>query len=465
MPPQNGDFFFHIDSGVLSRHPESGRFRRMSRLWTYLAVSAGLAQATPAQSQELAPEVRLIARIKAHVLAQVASVLDYTCLETMQRYRKPPGRQTVMKPLDTVRLDVLYTGSRELYSSPGARHFAEEHPEAFFGSGLIGDGIFATFVNSVFADRQAVYTYRGRDDLRGLQVARYDFRVSSLTNGLTIKVEGGTAVTGIEGSFWADPESLDLVRLEVHPDELPFYLGVRGMSTTLDYAPVRIGSRDLIVPQSAEVWLAQTSGEESLNVVGFTQCRKFEAESSVSFSSGTAGGTLAAPAQPASLAHPVVPPRDIPAGLELALRLTAAIDKDTSVGALIEATVPEDVRLKGRIVIPKGTAVTGRLRQLEKHSDMGDYWVVSLEFIEIERSGSTERFFADWISADRIPGYDSVLSTGSSRTFELSNGGRTYVSHTGNQHLPDLPGVASFFVKGGQLDLPKGFQTIWRTKK
>lgn len=437
----------------------------MSRPWTCLAVSAGLALAMPAPSQELAPEVRLIARIKAHVLAQVASVLDYTCLETMQRHHKPPGRQTVMTPLDTVRLDVLYTGARELYSSPGARHFGEEHPETFLGGGLIGDGTFGTFVHTVFADRQAVYTYRAREPLRGLTVARYDFRVSSLTNSLTIKVEGGTAVTGIEGSFWADPESLDLVRLEVRPDELPSYLGIRGMSTTLDYAPVRIGSRDLIVPQSAELWLAQTSGEESLNVVGFTQCRKFEAESSVSFSSAAAGGTLAAPAQPAPLAHPVVPPQDIPAGLELALRLTAAINQDASVGALIEATVSEDVRLKGRTVIPKGTAVTGRLRRLEKHSDIGDYWVVSLEFIEIEMGGSTQRFFADWISADRIPGYDSMLSTGSSRTFELSNGSRTYVSHTENLRLPDLPGVASFFVRGTQLNLSKGFQTIWRTRK
>jgi hypothetical protein len=34
---------------------------------------------------------------------------------------------------------------------------------------------------------------------------------------------------------------------------------------------------------------------------------------------------------------------------------------------------------------------------------------------------------------------------------------------TGNRRMPDLPGVASFFVRGSHVTLPKGLRMVWKT--
>ena len=77
------------------------------RLWilaaALLLLSFGIA------GQSLAPEVLLLARIKSHMREELAHLPNYTCLETIARFRKEPGHpsrfQGHLRPLDTVRLD------------------------------------------------------------------------------------------------------------------------------------------------------------------------------------------------------------------------------------------------------------------------------------------------------------------------------------------------------------------------
>ena len=257
----------------------------MSSLRLRVAVCALLALPMLAPAQELSPDLRLWVRIKDHIRQQIASTLDYTCLETVQRLRRPPGRNTRMETVDTVHLEVLYTGRRELYSSPGARHFADDNAGSFAASGIMAGGAFGEFVDAVFSGG-ATFTYKGTEILRDVTAARYDFHLSSFVKPFTISLVGSAPfVTGLKGSVWADLASLDLTRLEVQPDYVPPSLPVRDIGMTLDYAPVRLGPLDLTVPQAAEYWLAKNSGEEDRNEVGFSQCRKFEADSSLTFPS------------------------------------------------------------------------------------------------------------------------------------------------------------------------------------
>jgi hypothetical protein len=424
-----------------------------------VAVCAVLAMPLSARAQELSPDLRLLVGIKEHIRQQIAMTLDYTCLETIQRLHRPPGRNTRLETVDTVHLEVLYTGRRELYSSPGARHFADDTAGSFVASGIMAGGAFGSFVDAVFTGG-ATYKYKGTELLRGSTAARYDFHLSSFVKPLTISLTGSAPfVTGLEGSFWADAASLDLIRLEVRPDDVPPYLPIQDIGMTLDYAPVRLGALDLTVPQAAEYWLAKTSGEEDRNQVEFSQCRKFEADSSLSFLSPGAEAPPVPVAATTPSSHQVAPPQTIPAGLEVDLRLARDIDDAESVGTLLSATVAADVRAKGKIVIPKGTVVTGRLRRLERHSDDGEYWIVSIEFVELELAGAPARFFADLVSMDRIPGYESILSTPTA----LTHGGSSAGTRTENRRVLDPPGVASFFVRGTHVTLSKGLRMVWKT--
>src|ERR1035437_5770774 len=104
---------------------------------TVRTVVAGLALAWAAATQSLLPPgVLLLARVKAHMREELARLPNCSCLETVRRDHQPAGG--VMRPLDIVRLEVLYSDHRELYASPGERGFVENQPIDFVGSGTIG---------------------------------------------------------------------------------------------------------------------------------------------------------------------------------------------------------------------------------------------------------------------------------------------------------------------------------------
>ena len=52
----------------------------------------------------------------------------------------------------------------------------------------------------------------------------------------------------------------------------------------------------------------------------------------------------------------------------------------------------------------------------------------------------------------------------SAETRELMGVGREFKGKSETLWLPDLPGVTVFFFKGGKLDLPAGFRTVWKTR-
>ena len=85
------------------------RMKRRHRCPMAVLVFAALA-AMIAPGQELAPEVLLLARAKALLRQNLARLPDCTCLETLQRFYTPAGKSQTMRPLDTVRLEVLYSG-------------------------------------------------------------------------------------------------------------------------------------------------------------------------------------------------------------------------------------------------------------------------------------------------------------------------------------------------------------------
>ena len=130
-------------------------------------------------AQDLAPEVLLLARIKSHMREELSQIPFYTCLETIVRFHKEPGRSThvhePLKPLDMVRLEIVYSNHREWYGSPGDRNLSVDNPVAFIGSGMIGNGAFAATLNNIIAG--ASFMYRGEETLGGRTAVKYDFRL------------------------------------------------------------------------------------------------------------------------------------------------------------------------------------------------------------------------------------------------------------------------------------------------
>jgi hypothetical protein len=68
------------------------------------------------------------------------------------------------------------------------------------------------------------------------------------------------------------------------------------------------------------------------------------------------------------------------------------------VGSLIEARVSADVKEKGKVVLPAGAVVRGRIRRLEREQG---YYIVGLEFTHVETGAGPARFYANLLAIDK----------------------------------------------------------------
>jgi hypothetical protein len=402
-----------------------------------------LAAAAPGQD-DLPPGVLLLSRIKRHISEQIERLPDYTCLQTSARYRFGP-KEKEPRPADILVLEVLNARDHEMYASPGARDFRDKSPNAIAAGGLTGTGMFGLFLRTIFVLDNAMSKHGGEEEVAGRKAVRYDYRVPVTLSGYSIQVEYAKGRAAMKGSFWVDPETLDLVSLEVDADDISPNLLLASATQTIDYARTRIGDRDVILPQSATLRLVGLDGKESRNVVEFTHCRSFTAESKLSFD--------AAPPLETSVLPAAAPPKHetdpVPPGLVVSIELSAPITEKQTVGELISAHVGADVMQKGKVVLARGAEVRGRIRRLERQED---YYVVSLEFTDVETRAGAARFYANLQDIDQR--YKQILTT-SIRGPRGQMNTQTWA--------PYLPGVVSFFVKGPRPFVPAAFRTVWKT--
>lgn len=409
----------------------------------------------------LPPEVTLLARIKARVKEQMAHVPEYTCLETLDRYHKSAGKNVVEKPLDTVRLEVLFAGRQEFFASPGARDFRDSDPGRFISTGMIGSGMFAGHVQTIFVDDNALFDYASfrMEDFHGRRAARYAYRVPLMRSGYTIGVPGAQATVGIKGTFWADPETFNLIRLEVEADEIPPVLMTTAVFTAVDFAPMRIGEGERWLAQSGVMTMARENGDSSTDRFEFTHCRSYRAESSVSFDDSGSAPAAGATA-PGKRSATAAAEQALPAGLLITVALTSPISEHSAVGDAVEGKVVGDVSARGAVVVRDGAAVHGRLRMLERPDGFEDYWVAGIEFEEVELAAGAARFFADLQSGSAAEGIEwkAPVRTAAYASKEAQ---MQVVEHV---TLPNLPGVGTFFVHGDRFTTPAGLRMTWKTR-
>jgi hypothetical protein len=366
----------------------------------------------------LPPGVLLLSRIKRHIREDMAHLPDYTCLQTSQRYQRGAGPKEVLKPLDTLRLEVLDSGDKELYAPPGARNFQKDHPGEFTNTGLSGTGVFSLALRNLIVNDNGLFQFRGEERLAGRRAVRYDYRVPLLQSGMTVQVSGVTGRVASKGSIWVDPDSLDLLRLDVIADDIPPGLPLASNVSTVHYARMNIGDRTILLPDTAEMDLVETSGVEARNVLEFTHCRAFQAESTVSFGPAT------------GLPPSEAPVEELPAGVAIAVTLAAPIGSIEPVGTVIEGRIAGNVAGKSGVLVRDGAVVRGRIRRLEPP-------VVAIEFSEIETGGMPLRFFAELQSVDAPAMVQRPAGA-------------------------DLPGVGIF--SAPKFPVPAGFRMVWRTK-
>jgi hypothetical protein len=414
----------------------------------------------PVCAQDLSSDLELLVRMKSHMGKELSNLPNYTCLETVTRFHREPIqhlKRPKLEPLDTVLLEVVYSNHQEFYGTPGDRKLSVADPSHFVGSGMMGNGAYATTLRNAL--EAARVTFVGGEPLGGRTAAKYDFRL--LAKALQISIPGGVGKVGEEGSFWVDPTSLDLIRLDARAIDIPAYLPLEETSMQVNYARMQLGESNALLPQQADLHMVQTTGVEDYDRMEFTHCRAFSTQSTIHFDSAShdlaerspSDGVRLRSAEDATVGA-------VPPFLLITLQLTTPITNKDTVGKAIEAKVSGDVVRKRMIIVRNGSLVRGRIRRLERYQGGGgaDY-IVGLEFTQVEAGDGPLRFYADLVRMDKRPEIRPSLSE---RVLVRSNIG--VESKTETITLPELPGVASFFVHGKAFSLPIGFRTVWRTR-
>lgn len=429
----------------------------MKRAWFLVAGSLFFGVAC---AQDLPPGVLFLSRVENHTKDELNRLSTVSCLETVERRVQLPKRK--MQPLDTVRLEVLNNGGQELFASPGDRKFTEQPPISFAGSGMLGNGLFGLYLKDVLLNGYATTVYKGEEEAGGRRLARYDYRLAAAFSGQLVEIPEGSGSVGLEGSFWADTQTYDVERLDLNAYEIPPTLPLGALTIRIHYGRTVLGDNlAVLLPETADVRMAKNSGEISEDQVEFTHCRVFGAESTINFSAPDA-------AEPVRFGASTVDDtlRPLPAGLQIAVKLRTRITSDMAVGALLDGEVASDVKDKHAVMIPAGSPVRGRIRRLERYTDPVDFYIVGLEFTEVEVQGIRHIFYADLTDIESVPGVALSLSTGhgvNSARNSLRPGAATLETRE-TISVHNLPGVATFFVRGNTLNLPRDFRTVWKSR-
>ena len=253
---------------------------------------------------ELPRDLLLLRDIKLRMRENLAHVPNYTCLETVARGRHGPpslvvavpGKSVPFRRIDTLRFEVAEVDGEELFAFPGNHDFSKMELSEIAPTGLMGSGSFSGFLNQIFNSDSPQFHFAGEEKLDGRPTIRYDFLVSQLESRYLVYTEWGRAIVGFHGSFWADPRTFDLIRLELFGDDIPPSLGIDFTGNRMEYAMVRIGVSNVLLPQSGEISMRRLDGWADRNSLTFTHCREYGVESTISFadvgdSAEATGGT------------------------------------------------------------------------------------------------------------------------------------------------------------------------------
>ncbi|HLJ51586.1 MAG TPA: hypothetical protein VKU01_36520 [Bryobacteraceae bacterium] len=317
-----------------------------------------------------APDNPILDRIKARVAENLLSLPNYTCAESVTRLQRRKSSRH-FELLDRLHLEVAFVEGKEMFGWRGAKRISETDPRRLVsGSGALANGSFGLFAKGVFLTPDVEFSYQGAAVQGGVKCERFSYRVPASASGYHLHVDPNDAVVGYHGSLWANAETYDLIRLEVHADEIPDELGLSSANHDLEYAPVDIGGSSFVLPRSSELMLAESSGFESRNETRFDTCRQYSGASSLSF---VIPDEKVAPAPPVP-----VPEIELPADFDMDVALVTRITGDSAVGDAVTARLVKKTKF-----LAKGAILTGYITRL--HRDDGSYHV-GIAFTDVDSS-------------------------------------------------------------------------------
>lgn len=244
-----------------------------------------LAQETPPDAPSIEQQDHIVSAMRRFAESYVSNLPDFICRQTTYQFQSAKnGKHSHQGATLTAKL--AYSNHREqrtlelVNNKPvGSGSHSWRAPLTTSGEfGMILDSVFGVTPNSGFI-------WHGWETLRGHRLAVFSFAIdrqhSTMRLGLSDLAE---AIVPYSGLVYGDPDTGDIWRISNNVTEIPSELRTESSATVVDYDYVDIGSKKFLLPSRAVVTLVTDHNLER-NEMEFTNYRKFEAESSITFTS------------------------------------------------------------------------------------------------------------------------------------------------------------------------------------
>ncbi len=129
------------------------------------------------------------------------------------------------------------------------------------------NGEFTGHARSVFLDGAAVFRYAGADTIDGHAALRWNYTITALASGWILTYNGRGIKVASTGSFWAHPESLDVLRLEVNADKIETDFPIAATRLSISYARLQLRQKSVSIPQSSDLLVTDADGTLQRNQV------------------------------------------------------------------------------------------------------------------------------------------------------------------------------------------------------
>jgi hypothetical protein len=342
------------------------------------------------------PNYTCVETVKRDYYQPLVARLARPCADVLQQRRHPPLDMVLRLVLtDRLRLDVTLTNKGEIYSWVGASKF-EAGIDQVVHLGPIGTGSFGALLAVIFQQHLNAFHFERGLLADGRNLMEYSFGVAQKDSRYEVKTPDSWVNTAYAGTFQADPETNEVVRVALETVDLAPATESWEIATAMDFGLVQIGDGQFLLPRQGRQRYVDATGGEVENTTTFGSCREFRGESTVTFGDGpdSIGGSGQKTSAPSSL----------PAGLPFTVELTAPISTDTAAGGdsfsgrLVSALRDG----KDKIIAPAHSVVEGRLLRVESQrvDPLGSVVVLQPRKLEI---GGVQVALTANRAAERVP--------------------------------------------------------------
>jgi len=339
----------------------------------------------------------ILQRGRSKLRAAAGELAKYACTETVERrYYEASRRSTgagerpdeLLESADRLRLEVTLANGREIYSWPGATRFDSREIDSIIRQGPIGSGSFAAHLLAIVDAPESQFSFQSARTDAGERLFEYRYSVPLSASHYRIRAGGSWDTMPYEGSVRFSAEG-GIRRLRVYTEAFPPASPIRTVEAEVEYPPHAGGSDEALLPRYGELRIGFKSGRETVNRTTFSDCRAYQAESTLLFEDVTQVSGAQSRAAVTNLLLPI--------GLPVTLELTSRMDAATAAaGDPVVARVVSPVRdpRSGGALIPAGAVVRGRLTRVEHHFRPESYFAIAMSFGRVQWDGVVAPFAA-----------------------------------------------------------------------